>query len=188
MARLFSKRSNRWAGFGPGFRRRPHRTGRHLSGRSGGLGSAGSNCARACARRFRHNHRRCLAHRCMTKISFWHLFNYHLKPGGYYVIEDWRVSYSDAASDGARYEWPAPMPVGSPQAELPDHAGSSLEQVDQMGRRIKRMLDGLGGAGFTRVAARLYRRQKYKSRRFPSHDSGWSAWSSSSLTSLAWTP
>ncbi len=108
----------------------------------------------------------------LTKISFWHLFNYHLKPGGYYVIEDWRVSYSDAASDGARYEWPAPMPVGSPQAELPDHAGSSLEQVDQMGRRIKRMLDGLGGAGFTRVAARLYRRQKYKSRRFPSHDYG----------------
>lgn len=33
----------------------------------------------------------------LTKISFWHLFDNHLKPGGYYVIEDWRVSYSDAA-------------------------------------------------------------------------------------------
>jgi hypothetical protein len=108
----------------------------------------------------------------LTKISFWHLFDNHLKPGGYYVIEDWRVSYSDAAPDGARYEWPAPTPVGSPQAESPDHTGSSPGQVDQMARRIKRMLDGLGGPGLTRVAARLYRRQKYKSRRFPSHDYG----------------
>ena len=29
----------------------------------------------------------------LTKISFWHLFDNHLKPGGFYVIEDWRVSY-----------------------------------------------------------------------------------------------
>jgi hypothetical protein len=41
-----------------------------------------------------------------------------------------------------------------------------------MARRIKWMLDRLGGAGFTRVAARLYRRQRYKSRRFASHDYG----------------
>lgn len=108
----------------------------------------------------------------LTKISFWHLFDNHLKPGGYYVIEDWRVSYSDAAPDGARYEWPDPPPAGSPHAELPDHAGSTLGQVDQMARRIKRMLDRLGGVEFSRVAARLYRRHKYKSRRFPSHDYG----------------
>jgi hypothetical protein len=108
----------------------------------------------------------------LTKISFWHLFDNHLKPGGYYVIEDWRVSYSDAAEDGARYVWPAPLPVGSSQAKLLDHAGSSLGQVDQIGRQIRRMVDRLGGARFTHVAARLYRRQRYKSRRFPSHDYG----------------
>jgi hypothetical protein len=36
-----------------------------------------------------------------TKISFWHLFENHLNPGGYYVIEDWRVGYSELWPDGA---------------------------------------------------------------------------------------
>lgn len=29
----------------------------------------------------------------LTKISFWHLFDNHLKPGGLYVIEDWGTGY-----------------------------------------------------------------------------------------------
>jgi hypothetical protein len=28
-----------------------------------------------------------------TKISFWHLFTHHLKPGGIYAIEDWGTGY-----------------------------------------------------------------------------------------------
>lgn len=28
-----------------------------------------------------------------TKVSFWWLFERHLKPGGVYAIEDWRVGY-----------------------------------------------------------------------------------------------
>jgi hypothetical protein len=41
-----------------------------------------------------------------TKISFWHLFDNWLKPGGLYVIEDWRVGYWQAWHDGARYKAP----------------------------------------------------------------------------------
>jgi len=29
----------------------------------------------------------------LTKISFWHLFENHLKPGGIYAIEDWLTAY-----------------------------------------------------------------------------------------------
>ena len=35
-----------------------------------------------------------------TKVSFWHLFKNHLKPGGIYVIEDWGTGYWDDVSDG----------------------------------------------------------------------------------------
>lgn len=36
----------------------------------------------------------------LTKISFWHLFDNHLKPGGMYVIEDWGTGYWDDWCDG----------------------------------------------------------------------------------------
>ena len=36
----------------------------------------------------------------LTKVSFWHLFDKHLKPGGLYVIEDWGTGYWDDWSDG----------------------------------------------------------------------------------------
>lgn len=36
----------------------------------------------------------------LTKISFWHLFDNHLKPGGLYVIEDWGTGYQDHWADG----------------------------------------------------------------------------------------
>jgi len=39
----------------------------------------------------------------LTKISFWHLFNHHLKPGGIYVIEDWRTGYWGKWPDGRQY-------------------------------------------------------------------------------------
>jgi hypothetical protein len=29
----------------------------------------------------------------LTKVSFWHLFTHHLKPGGVYAIEDWGTGY-----------------------------------------------------------------------------------------------
>lgn len=38
-----------------------------------------------------------------TKISFWHLFENHLKPGGIYVIEDWRTGYWGKWYDGKQF-------------------------------------------------------------------------------------
>jgi len=36
----------------------------------------------------------------LTQISFWHLFENHLKPGGIYVIEDWGTGYWGDWPDG----------------------------------------------------------------------------------------
>jgi hypothetical protein len=108
-----------------------------------------------------------------TKISFWHLFENHLKPGGYYVIEDWRVSYSEASPDGARYEWPSPANAGPPRYSPATKPRSpSPNYVERISRRGKRLLDAVGMDTFTGTAARLYRKIKYNSRRFPSHDYG----------------
>jgi SAM-dependent methyltransferase len=40
----------------------------------------------------------------LTRVSFWHLFEHHLKSGGLYVIEDWGTGYWDDWVDGARYK------------------------------------------------------------------------------------
>jgi len=45
-----------------------------------------------------------------TRISFWHLFVNHLKPGGRYIIEDWGCSYWDAYPDGKSYTPPSTSP------------------------------------------------------------------------------
>ena len=39
----------------------------------------------------------------LTKVSFWHLFENHLKPGGVYVIEDWGTGYWGKWPDGEKY-------------------------------------------------------------------------------------
>lgn len=40
----------------------------------------------------------------LTRMSFWHLFNNHLKSGGLYVIEDWGTGYWNRWLDGNRYK------------------------------------------------------------------------------------
>ena len=40
----------------------------------------------------------------LTRISFWHLFENHLKPGGIYAIEDFGVGYLDDWPDGKSLE------------------------------------------------------------------------------------
>jgi len=39
----------------------------------------------------------------LTRISFWHLFENHLKPGGIYAIEDFATGYIDNWIDGRRF-------------------------------------------------------------------------------------
>jgi len=41
----------------------------------------------------------------LTRISFWHLFDNHLKPGGLYVIEDWSTGYWRKWFDGVAYNY-----------------------------------------------------------------------------------
>jgi len=36
----------------------------------------------------------------LTRRTFWHLFDHHLKPGGLYAIEDWGTGYFDDFPDG----------------------------------------------------------------------------------------
>lgn len=42
-----------------------------------------------------------------SKLTYEHLFEKHLKPGGVYIIEDWGTGYWDHWPDGSRYEAPA---------------------------------------------------------------------------------
>src|SRR5262249_11649523 len=40
----------------------------------------------------------------LTRITFWHLFERHLKPGGLYAIEDWGTGYYGDWPDGRTYQ------------------------------------------------------------------------------------
>jgi hypothetical protein len=40
----------------------------------------------------------------LTKTTFWHLFDHHLKPGGLYAIEDWGTGYLDDFPDGRKFQ------------------------------------------------------------------------------------
>lgn len=39
-----------------------------------------------------------------TSSAFWHLFTHHLKPGGWYFIEDWGTGYWENWPDGKKYQ------------------------------------------------------------------------------------
>ena len=40
----------------------------------------------------------------LSKVSFWHLFENHLKPGGFYCIEDWGTGYLPTWPDGREWQ------------------------------------------------------------------------------------
>ncbi|MCU0582951.1 MAG: tetratricopeptide repeat protein, partial [Syntrophales bacterium] len=63
----------------------------------------------------------------LTRVSFWHLFEYHLKPGGLYVIEDWGTGYWDSFPDGKSY-----TPGNNHSAGM---VGFVKELVDECGMR-----------------------------------------------------
>ena len=108
-----------------------------------------------------------------TKISFWHLFDNHLRPGGLYVIEDWRVSYWEAWPDGAKYNWPIPSPAPPLQFSGTTEPKSGFPNNNhRIASLIKRALDTVRAESITKLASGLYRTFKYRQRRLPSHDYG----------------
>lgn len=49
----------------------------------------------------------------LSKVSFEHLFNKHLKPEGLYVVEDWGTGYWSSFPDGRAYRKSADFSFGS---------------------------------------------------------------------------
>ena len=63
----------------------------------------------------------------LSKISFWHLFDHHLKPGALYCIEDWGTGYLPTWPDGRQ-------PVAEPDSEdhMPSHDAGMVGFVKQL--------------------------------------------------------
>jgi hypothetical protein len=81
----------------------------------------------------------------ITKVTFWHLFNNHLKPSGLYVIEDWGTGYWDDWPDGKAFQ-PASLlhsTTADPKAPWPSHSYGMVGF-------IKELLDELGAVDLTR--------------------------------------
>jgi SAM-dependent methyltransferase len=74
-----------------------------------------------------------------SKRSFWYLFMNHLKPGGFYFIEDWGTGYWEDWPDGKRYEEPIEeMENDQIPKRFPSHdhgmVGLVKQLVDEAGR------------------------------------------------------
>ena len=90
----------------------------------------------------------------LTRLSFWHLYQNHLKPGGLYFIEDWGTGYWPQYVDGRKYH--PREPAFLPREKLANAlAGSALVR----------------GQGFLRKAVG-WTRWRAVQRSFPSHQRG----------------
>jgi len=83
----------------------------------------------------------------LTRRTFWHLFDHHLKPGGLYAIEDWGTGYLDDFPDGKTPDLRHPrvsqnlvnasMPTENIKIPVPCHSfgmvGFIKELVDEQG-------------------------------------------------------
>lgn len=109
----------------------------------------------------------------LTKRTFWHLFDRHLKPGGVYAIEDWGTGYWDDWPDGKTF---------NPKRLIPSQMWSELVLRSRAARRmpvklsapsheygmvgfIKGLVDEQGAADLTRQrrTGRPTRRSKFGS-------------------------
>jgi hypothetical protein len=68
----------------------------------------------------------------LTKTTFWHLFEHHLKPGGLYAIEDWGTGYMNDFPDGKRFD-PRPSVVDPFPCHSHGMVGFVKELVDEQG-------------------------------------------------------
>lgn len=89
----------------------------------------------------------------LTRLSFWHLFDSHLKPGGLYVIEDWSASYWDTSFDGVGFR---------PRSNL--KFSPALFRIRSVLVRTQRRLPMLNG--IFRTAKRLMNRRQFRSHDF----------------------
>ena len=94
----------------------------------------------------------------LTRISFWHLFDNYLKPGGIYAVEDFATGYIDNWIDGGRFR-----PIHySAYDRLRFHIIAPL---------IESLLNKRVFQPFPRVSIYIRRYMSYK-RRIHSHDYG----------------
>lgn len=89
----------------------------------------------------------------LTRISFWHLFENHLKPGGLYVIEDWSTGYWDSFFDGVSFKPQQPRTFGA------------------TGFRLRTAISHMQRHGVTKGAGRLIKKVINR-KQFRSHDFG----------------
>jgi hypothetical protein len=68
----------------------------------------------------------------LTKRTFWHLFDHHLKPGGLYAIEDWGTGYLDDFPDGKKFD-PKPSILDPFPCHSHGMVGFVKELVDEQG-------------------------------------------------------
>lgn len=104
----------------------------------------------------------------LTKTTFWHLFDHHLKPGGLYAIEDWCTGYWDDFPDGK-----APNltdPFGSPNSVRTSTAVTENVKVPfpchsyGMVGFVKELVDEEGAASI----ARNYSEAEHRTSKFAS--------------------
>ena len=88
----------------------------------------------------------------LARVSFWHLFDHHLKPGGLYAIEDWGTGYWDSWPDGKSYVAPPP----------PAPSVASIRFHTLLARGVKRLLKRVAYASASNLGGT----------RFLSHDYG----------------
>jgi hypothetical protein len=117
-----------------------------------------------------------------TRISFWHLFVNHLKPGGVYAIEDINTGYIEDWVDGRTYETPHIATESSPVRStdfrpLQGHVGESV--VQSWARFAKRCIPSivqfvLRSQRFGTLYQRLHKatRSRKRKRTTPSHMHG----------------
>lgn len=86
----------------------------------------------------------------LTRLSFWHLFDNHLKPGGLFVIEDWSCSYWDNFFDGVSFRY-------EPKLKFNRAAFSLRSKI----ARLSNMTPAL--SGLTRLAKRILNRRQFRS-------------------------
>jgi hypothetical protein len=68
----------------------------------------------------------------LTKTTFWHLFDHHLKPGGLYAIEDWGTGYLNDFPDGKKFD-PKPSVLDPFPCHSHGMVGFVKELVDEQG-------------------------------------------------------